>query len=84
MWLQNATTMYLVALLSPGPLEELTTRGQNFHFGKCPQKCCMGVFCAWVKLKQIWKFSAVNCTEMRLAALLCLDPLGSYSAAQIL
>jgi len=41
--------------------------GQNLHFGKVI-KCCMDVLCTSVKLYQICKFWAVNCTKMRLAA----------------
>ena len=34
------------------------------------------VFCSSVKLNEISKFWALNCTKMRLAAGLRLDPLG--------
>jgi len=67
--------MCLVALLFPDPLEELTTRTES-AFGEKSQKCCMDVLCTWVKLQQICKFRAVNCTKMHLAAGIHPDPLG--------
>ena len=43
-------------------------------------KCCICIFCSSVKLNEISKFWALNCTKMHLVAGLRPDPLGSYSA----
>ena len=51
----------------------------SFVKRKKVSKYCICVFCSSVKLNEISKFWALNCTKMRLAAGLRPDPLGSYS-----
>jgi len=48
----------------------------SFIKKKKVSKCCISVFCSSVKLYEISKFWALNCTKMRLAAGLGPDPLG--------
>jgi len=43
-------------------------------------KCCICIFCSLVKLNEISKFWALNCTKMHLAAGLRRTRWGSYSA----
>ena len=40
------------------------------------QNVAFAFFCSSVKLNEISKFWALNCTKMRLVAGLCPDPLG--------